>query len=72
MTIKNQLKKIVENLAFHETLTFRIMTAMIEEELSYSDFEYNMLCLASNIDDEYTSIQAIIDSLPDDDTKGGQ
>ena len=45
---------------------------MIEEELSYSDFEYNMLCLASNIDDEYTSIQAIIDSLPDDDTKGGQ
>ena len=69
MTIKNQLKEIAESLALHETLTFRIMTAMIEEELSYSDFEYNMLCLASNIDDEYTSIQAIIDSLPDDDTK---
>lgn len=72
MTIKNQLKKIVENLAFHETLTFRIMTAMIEEDLSYSDFEYNMQILASDIDDECIHLQAIIDSLPDDDTKEGK
>jgi hypothetical protein len=70
MNTKTELKQIAENLEFHERLTLRIMTAMIDEEISYSDFERNMLNLASHLDDEVIGLQAIIARLPDDVKEG--
>ena len=69
---KTELKDMVQNLEHCRWLTTRIMTAQLEENISPCDFEYNMQILASDIDDECIHLQAIIDSLPDDDTKEGK
>lgn len=62
---KTELKDIVENIEHCSFLVLRIMNAMIDEEITYSDFEHNMLVLSSNIDDETTRLNTFINATPD-------
>jgi len=61
---KTELKDITENIEHCSFLVLRIMNAMIDEEITYSDFEHNMLVLSSNIDDETIRLHTIIDAIP--------
>ena len=60
-----ELKDIIENLEHCRRLTTRIMTAMLEEDLSPSDFEFNMQVLASDIDDEGIRLDVILNTITD-------
>ena len=60
-----ELKDIIENLERCRWSTTRIMTAMLEEDLSPSDFEFNMQLLASGIDDEGIRLDAILNAITD-------
>lgn len=60
-----ELTDIIENLEHCRRLTTRIMTAQLEEDLSPSDFEFNMQLLASNIDDEGIRLDAILNASTD-------
>ena len=60
-----ELKDIIKNLEQCRRLTTRIMTAQLEEDLSPSDFEFNMQLLASDIDDEGIRLDAILSTITD-------
>lgn len=60
-----ELKDIVENIEHCSFLVLRIMNAMIDDEITYSDFEHNMLVLSSNIDDETTRLNTLINATSD-------
>ncbi len=63
---KAELKDIIQNVEHCRFLVLRIMNAMIDDEITYSDFEHNMLVLSSNIDDETTRLNSILNAIPDD------
>lgn len=63
---KAELKNIVESIEHCSFLVLRIMNAMIDDEITYSDFEHNMLILSSNIDDETVRLNSILNTIPDD------
>lgn len=63
---KTELKDIVENVEHCSFLVLRIMNAMIDDEITYNDFEHNMLVLSSNIDDETVRLNSILNAIPDD------
>lgn len=62
---KAELKNIVESIEHCSFLVLRIMNAMIDDEITYSDFEHNMLVLSSNIDDETTRLNTLINATSD-------
>ncbi len=67
---KTELTDIVKNLEHCSSAVTRVMTAIIETGLEPCDIEHCMQTISSNLDDEHARLQAIIDSMADDGTKG--
>ena len=62
---KSELKDMTSILEYCRCLNSKITTVLIEEGVSHRDFEHNMLEISSNIDNETTRLNTIMNAIPD-------
>lgn len=61
----NELKDMTSILEYCRCLNSKITTVLIEKGVSHRYFEHNILEISSNIDNETTPLNKIINAIPD-------